>query len=98
VYWVSSAFSSVWIAAKDAPGAAGNTMVPHYKASDVVRDNRVLPYGAATSEHRFTAPATCTLLEAEARLIYRPYPPALARERGWPSLDYLIASREVVVE
>jgi hypothetical protein len=78
--------------------AAGNTMVPHYRASDVVRDNRVLPYGSATSEHRFTAPATCTQLEAEARLIYRAYPPALARERGWPSLDYLIASREVVVE
>jgi len=77
--------------------ASGNTMVPHYKAIDVVRDNRLLPYHSASSQHRFALPAGCSQVEARARLVYRRYPPTLARERGWPSVDYVIASRDLLV-
>ena len=78
--------------------AQGNTMVPHYQANDVVRDNRLLPYHSASSEHRFELAAPCTQITAEARLVYRRYPPGLARERGWPSFDYVLASPQVLVE
>jgi len=78
--------------------ASGALMIPHYRATDVVRDNRLLPYHSASSEHRFSMPAGCTAAEAEAWLIYRRYPPVLARERGWPSQDALLISRQTNVE
>ena len=78
--------------------AQGTTMVPHFRANDVVRDNRLLPYHSASSAHRFALPGTCSEVSAEARLVYRRYPPGLARERGWPSVDHVLASRELLVE
>ncbi len=78
--------------------SSGELMVPHYRATDVVRDNRLLPYHSASSEHRFSVPAGCGDAEAEAWLIYRRYPPGLARERGWPSHDAVLISRQASVE
>jgi hypothetical protein len=78
--------------------ASGASMVPHYRANDVLRDNRLLPYHSSSSEHRFSLPAGCASPEAEAWLIYRRYPPALARQRGWPSQDAILLSRQASVE
>jgi hypothetical protein len=78
--------------------SSGALMVPHYRATDVARDNRLLPYHSSSSEHRFSLPVSCSTPEAEAWLIYRRYPPALARERGWPSSDAVLISRQASVE
>ena len=61
--------------------ADGARMVPHHRATDVVSDNRVLPQQEWTSTHVFAA--TCPTPVVSAALIHRPYPVALARERGW---------------
>jgi len=78
--------------------ASGESMVPHYRANDVLRDNRLLPYHSSSSEHRFSLPSGCANPEAQAWLIYRRYPPALARQRGWPSQDAILLSRQTSVE
>ena len=75
--------------------SSGELMVPHYRANDVIRDNRLLPYHSASSEHRFSLPVGCTNPEAEAWLLYRRYPPALARQRGWASQDAVLLSTQV---
>ena len=77
--------------------ADGEHQVPHYRAVDVVRDNRLLPYESATSEHRFDLPAGCGELTAEARLVYRRYPLRLARERGWELLDHVVTTADVTI-
>jgi hypothetical protein len=78
--------------------ADGNHQVPHYRAVDIVRDNRLLPYESATSEHRFELPDGCADLAASARVIYRRYPLRLARERGWELLDHVITSADVDIQ
>jgi len=72
-------------------GADGRTMVPHFLATDVVSDNRILPGAVWTSEHRFASP--CAEPEVHAVLVHRAYPPALARERGW-TLTESVAAEE----
>ena len=64
-------------------------MVPHFLAVDVASDNRLLPAASVTTEHAFVA--TCDTPNVIGRLIYRPRPLALARERGWPAADSVIA-------
>ena len=61
--------------------ADGNRMVPHFRAVDVVSDNRLLPQSDWTSTHRFTSP--CKAPEVEAVLVHRAFPLDLAAERGW---------------
>lgn len=61
--------------------AEGQTMVPHHRAVDVVADNRILPQQQWTSSHRFASP--CEDPVVDALLVHRPYPVALAAERGW---------------
>jgi len=61
--------------------ASGNRMVPHHAAIDVVSDNRLLPTASFTTEHRFAT--TCAVPTVTATLSHRPYPLALASERGW---------------
>lgn len=69
-------------------GPDGERMVPHFLAVDVASDNRLLPQHAWTSEHRFAA--TCDEPVVTARLIHRPYPLALAAERGWEVDDQVM--------
>jgi hypothetical protein len=63
--------------------AAGQQMVPHHAAVDVVSDNRLLPQQSWTSTHRFDADG-CATPTAHAVLVHRALPLALACERGWP--------------
>ncbi len=70
--------------------AAGARFVPHHRAVDVVSDLRIPAGERWTSNHRFEA--TCAEPVVTARLIHRPYPEALRRERGWPDRDQVIAS------
>jgi hypothetical protein len=69
-------------------GADGARMVPHFVAVDVVSDNRLLPQSEWTSEHFFDA--TCDAPTVTARLLHRPYPLPLARERGWTVDDQIM--------
>ena len=59
----------------------GEQMVPHFVASDVAIDNRLMPQKSWTSTHRFEA--SCTTPTATARLLYRPYTPDENRLRQW---------------
>lgn len=65
--------------------ADGARMVPHWKAVDVVSDNRLLPQAAWTSTHRFAT--SCAAPELRAELVHRDYPWALADARGWAVTD-----------
>lgn len=73
-------------------GADGKRMVPHYLAVDVASDNRLLPGGSWVTEHQFAA--KCPDPEVRAVLVYRSYPLALARERGWSLAESVIISVE----
>ena len=75
--------------------AQGRWPVPHHRAVDVLRDNRLLPYGSDARTWRFTLPEGCGSPSASATLLYRAYPPALARERSWPSLDHVMGSLDL---
>ena len=65
--------------------AAGREMVPHFLATDVTSDNRLMPQQSFTSTHVFTT--DCPDPQVHARLLYRPFPMALAAERGWDVRD-----------
>ncbi len=69
-------------------GQDGRRMVPHFEAVDVVSDNRLLPQEDWTSEHSFQG--NCETPTVVARLIHRPYPLTLARERGWDVNDQVM--------
>jgi hypothetical protein len=73
----------------DPSGARG---VPHFRAIDIVSDNRIAPQAEATTEHRFTVPPGCSSATLTAEVLYRPVPVHLARERGWDARDYVIAT------
>lgn len=68
--------------------AAGRRMVPHFVATDVVSDNRLMPQQGYTTTHRFAA--TCPDPVVEARLYHRPYATWLAEERGWANPSHLM--------
>lgn len=68
--------------------ADGRRMVPHFLATDVLSDNRLLPQAAWTSTHRFASP--CPDPEVRATLLHRAFPTGLARERGWPIRDSVV--------
>jgi len=63
-------------------------MVPHFVAEDVVIDNRLRPQESWTSTHTFQAP--CSDPTVSARLMYRPYPPAINEERQWAGTETLM--------
>ena len=80
-------------------GVDGARMVPHFEAVDVASDNRILPQESWTSTHVFAAP--CETPRVSARLIHRPLPLALARQRGWTENDSVTGDQvmaEVMVE
>jgi hypothetical protein len=68
--------------------ADGEIMVPHHRAIDVVSDNRILPQREWTSIHVFAA--TCADPIVDAVLVHRPYPVALADERGWANVQQVM--------
>ena len=69
--------------------ADGQRNVPHFRAVDVVSDNRLPPQQQWTSHHRFAA--SCAEPQVTARLVYRSFPVLLARERGWTSSEQVMA-------
>lgn len=69
--------------------AQGATQVPHHRAVDILSDNRLVPQGAFTTEHRFSSP--CTDPSVTARLMHRAYPLVEARRRAWENTDRQMA-------
>ena len=66
--------------------------MPHYRAVDLASDNRILPQAEATTSHAFGIPANCSMAKISVRLLYRPIPVALARQRGWDARDYVVGT------
>lgn len=77
------AFARVMVAAD------GRRNVPHFLAVDVASDNRLPPQASWTSHHTFASP--CAEPTVHAQLVYRSFPVALARERGWASTEQVMA-------
>jgi hypothetical protein len=70
----------------------GQRGVPHYRAIDMVSDNRIGPQSKALTKHAFTIPAGCASATVTAVVVYRPIPLNLARQRGWDARDHVIAT------
>jgi hypothetical protein len=83
--------------AKSLVDASGARNVPHYRAIDMVSDNRIAPGAHAMTTHSFQLPAGCASATVSFTVIYRPIPVALARLRGWAAKDYVIAETSQVV-
>lgn len=81
-----------WSFARTLVDPAGARGVPHYRAVDMVSDNRLMPGVTATTTHAFAIPPGCTTADVEAHLIFRQVPLALARERGRDAEDFVIAT------
>jgi hypothetical protein len=71
-----------WSFARTLVDPAGARGVPHYRAVDMVSDNRLMPGVSATTTHTFAIPAGCAQAGVDAVLIFRGIPLALALERG----------------
>jgi hypothetical protein len=69
----------------------GQRGTPHYRAIDMVSDNRIAPGAYATTKHGFAIPLGCSLATISAAVIYRPIPVGLARPRGWDARDYVVS-------
>ena len=78
--------------AKVLADSAGNQEVPHYKAVDIVRDNRIAPGTNSLTQHVFELPEGCSTGEVRATVMYRPRPLSQSTLRGWDAKDYIIAS------
>ena len=77
-------------------GQNGQLMVPHFVASDLVRDQRLKPNQSWTTHHLF--PQTCSTAPLlSVRLLYRPYPLWLARQRGWTMWDQIMVQKQVLL-
>jgi hypothetical protein len=72
--------------------AEGTQQAPHYRANDVLRDDRILPGTTREVVTSFVLPEGCISPEATAVLVYRAYPLALARERGWDPREAIAAT------
>jgi hypothetical protein len=73
----------------DASGARG---APHYRAVDMISDNRIPPLATAKTTHSFAIPPGCNAATVSAVLLYRPFPLVLGRERGWETQDFVVAT------
>ena len=71
--------------------AAGERLVPHYKAVDMASDNRLAPQIEQVTAHTFALPPACDAAQVSATLVYRPVPLHLAALRGWEAKDWVIA-------
>jgi hypothetical protein len=72
--------------------SSGVRSVPHYKAVDMVSDNRIGPGENALTSHAFTLPDGCSDVEVRATVMYRPHPLNLAVERDWTAVDHVIST------
>jgi hypothetical protein len=70
----------------------GRRGAPHFRAVDMVSDNRLAPGVSVTSAHGFSLPSGCKQAVVSATVIYRPLPFGLARERGWEARDYVVST------
>lgn len=68
--------------------AGGAPMVPHFRATDILSDTRLLPGQRFTAS--FAYPSCAVTPTVDARLVYRPFPLALRAERGWDAADLLV--------
>jgi len=73
----------------DSTGARG---VAHYRAIDMVSDNRIAPGGNAVTSHTFAVPSGCSAPSVTATVLYRPVPLAMATLRGWDAADHIIGT------
>ena len=73
-------------------GASGETMVPHYLATDIVSDNRLMPQKSWSSVHSFQS--NCTDPVVKARLVHRAYAYQAAKARGWPISESLMTEAQ----
>lgn len=78
--------------AKVLTGPDGSRQVPHFLAVDVAADNRLLPQRQWSGTWTFAAP--CAEPTVRASLLYRAWPLALARERGWDGSDVVMVEAE----
>ena len=67
----------------------GTRRVPHFVATDIVRDNRLMPQTGWTSTHVFAS--TCAEPVVDARLLYFPYEHNTAAQRRWAMPARVIA-------
>ena len=77
--------------------ATGRRGVSHHRATDMVRDNRLLPLTPATVAATFPVPPGCSEATVRATLLYRPHPLPLSLERGWDARDYVATESSTVV-
>ncbi len=82
-----------WAFARVTANSAGEVMVPHAFATDIVSDNRLAPQQSWTSTHRFEACAAGATVTAT--LVHRNYPWAEATARGWALQDQEMDSETV---
>jgi hypothetical protein len=71
-------------------GQGGERMVPHFMATDIVSDNRILPAQSSGTTHIFDSTG-CKKPTSHAVLLYRPLPSELSNERLWSEPDQVIA-------
>ena len=73
----------------------GERQVPHYRAVDVLRDNRIPPGSNVVLNHVFQASEACTSGTVTATMIYRPHPMTLSQQYGWDAQDFVISQTEM---
>ncbi|NUO50259.1 MAG: carboxypeptidase regulatory-like domain-containing protein [Polyangiaceae bacterium] len=76
---------------------SGRRRVPHYRAIDIVRDNRLSPVVPHVASHAFAVEPGCTEATVTATLLYRPHPLDLSKERGWDARDFVVRQTSVTV-
>ncbi len=75
--------------------AEGTLQVPHYKATDILRDNRIPPGSNLVLPHTFQLGEGCTTGTVTATMLYRPHPMNLSQQYGWDAQDFVIAQTNV---
>ncbi len=72
--------------------SVGHARGPHFRAVDMVSDNRIPPGATATTTYTFAVPPSCAAASVQRGRDHRPVQLALARERGWKTHDYVVAT------
>ena len=75
--------------------AEGTLQVPHYKATDILRDNRIPPGSNLVMPHTFQLDEGCTTGTVTATMLYRPHPMNLSQQYGWEAQDFVIARTQM---
>lgn len=76
--------------------ASGALDVPFWRATQVVLDDRIPPFGKDVSRYRFQAPAELPeLASVTVELRYLPFLPGLAAAKGWELEERVMAKKTV---